>query len=94
MELRDFQTIIEIVSGADFNESQQIAQGVSIHIQNGWSLIAIHERGWKSESAQMTTVYILGHPSKTPNRWKFSYATNQWEYSVMTTPYKLPDIPF
>ena len=95
MDFSKYQTVIEIVTGADFHESRRVSEEVSVHIQNGWVLLAIHERGWKGETEQMTTVYVLGHQNSAPIRFKQNRDTKQWEPNQML-PVKpnLPEIPF
>lgn len=68
----DIQTITEVVSGADFNESSHVVKEVNKYLAAGWKLLAIHQRGWDDthigENSIITTVYILGHQNPDAER--------------------------
>lgn len=95
MEFQDIRAIVEIPTGADFNESHTVIQEVNIYLRFDWILLGVHERGWHQETGRSTTVYILGHRNTNPLYFKREDFLGDWKgYYKEPTTVIVPDIPF
>jgi hypothetical protein len=95
MNVQEFEVIMEIATGGDFNDSHKIIEKVNVHLQVGWVLLGIHERGWNSETALLTTVYILGHKNRQAAQYFWDASTKTWIGRIKDSPQiDVPNIPF
>lgn len=62
MELNEVGKISEVSSSTDHRDRLQAQKLCSLHLMNGWVLLAVHQRGYSDGDERLSlTVYIFGH---------------------------------
>lgn len=89
------QSIVEVITGADFNTSSQSTYEVNLYLSTGWRLLAIHSRGWNHETSQQSTVYVLGHENTQAPHFRYNHMDRTWDmYNPPPVHANVPKIPF